>query len=150
MFLAMAALIAAHSPADAEPARSRRPRAPTSAHRPACLEGLALDRYERIGGRRLAELLRGSRMHDPECAPPQDGGDPVFLGGGHLRVERADGSALRGRWRIHGDLYCISLRRRSRCYELWEVYGAGAPWIQVPAGSRLAAGRIVHLIPAGR
>ena len=147
MILALAALIAALSPAPSAP--PRRPLAPASADRLACLQGLALDRYERIGGRRLAELLRGTRMHDPECAPPH-GGDPVFLGGGRLRVERADGSTLRGSWRIVGDLYCIRLRGRGRCYELWEHYGAGAPWIQVPAGARLAAGRIVHLIPAGR
>ena len=39
---------------------------------------------ERLGGRRIAELLRGSRMHDPEC-PTRDGCDEIFLPRGKYR-----------------------------------------------------------------
>lgn len=105
--------------------------------------------YERISASRLKELLRGSRMHDPECETP-DGCDDVFLDAGRLRRSTTATGWASGSYRIVGNSYCTRIKGRRQCFELWEDYGAGSPWLRVPVRANVRSGRIVQLVPAGR
>lgn len=102
--------------------------------------------YERINERRLEGILRGSRMHDPECETP-DGCDDIFLSENRLRRSTASNGWTDGTYRVVGDRYCTSVSGSRQCFELWEAYGTGSPWVRVAVGAGLSSGRVVHLIP---
>jgi hypothetical protein len=101
----------------------------------------------RLGRRRIEELLRGSRMHDPDCTIA-DGCDEIFLADGTYRRSVSPSTWESGTYVVRRNSYCTRLERSTRCYELWER--PGGPWVRVPIGVRRSSGRIVNLIPASR
>ena len=102
---------------------------------------------ERLRGRRIAELLRGSRMHDPDC-PTEDACDEIFLSGGKYRRSVSPSAWEDGTYVVRRNSYCTQIKRFRRCYELWER--SGGPWVRVPIGAGRSPSRIVHLIPVSR
>ena len=101
----------------------------------------------RLGRRRIVELLRGSRMHDPDC-PTHDGCEEIFLLGGRYSRSVSFLAWEHGTYIVRRNSYCTRINRSKRCYELWER--PGGPWVRVPIRDRRSSGRIVNLVPATR
>ncbi|QAY75594.1 hypothetical protein [Sphingosinicella sp. BN140058] len=111
-------------------------------------QGVDTTRYERISGSRLKDLLRGSRMHDPECETG-DGCDETFSDGGRMRRSTSSTLWAAGRYSVARGSYCTAVSGSRRCFELWGDPGTGSPWLRIPVGADPRSGRIVHLVPVG-